>query len=139
MVRPSDMSDSVHYDLTIHSKILESDRRNLYTFLASIFARKVRSSREIDAAHGGDRSKAEAHSTLDEERRTGVSVNRPPPPPRCRDFGESRRPSLIKPPLIIFQYAPASRKGDEGDCLREGRGTEKESRAPLDRGPSTLR
>jgi len=33
-------------------------------------------------------------------------------------LSESRRPSLIKPPLIIFQYAPARWSAEVGDWPR---------------------
>lgn len=73
-------------------------------------------------------------SSLDENT-ADVSVNRPLL--TLLRLSESRRPSLIKPPLIIFQYAPARwsteigdwprRAGEEsggGDITRVARGVE---------------
>lgn len=77
-------------------------------------------------------AKLVVRSSLDENT-ADVSVNRPLL--TLLRLSESRRPSLIKPPLIIFQYAPARwsteigdwprRAGEEsdgGDIARGGRG-----------------
>lgn len=63
-----------------------------------------------------NRSKARrARSSLDENT-ADVSVNRPLL--TLLRLSESRRPSLIKPPLIIFQYAPARWSTEIGDWPR---------------------
>ncbi|XP_039301923.1 uncharacterized protein LOC120356962 [Solenopsis invicta] len=54
-------------------------------------------------------------SSLDENT-ADVSVNRPLL--TLLRLSESRRPSLIKPPLIIFQYAPARWSTEIGDWPR---------------------